>query len=85
MTIVVVRLDVLRSQAVVALLLHGTASCELAGPFEGVDTTAVELDLLNRALGPYLRQNGLDLADRTDIETLVRALRRSGLWMRGSP
>lgn len=69
----------LRIQRVVERLLRGIAFRELAGPFEGVDTTAAEIEMMKRALGRFLERNGLELDSRKDIDALVRSLRQMGL------
>jgi hypothetical protein len=56
------------------------ATAPLAGPFEGWDSTPVELRYLEEVAGPVVRALGLQLRDGADIERVVATLvRRFGL------
>jgi hypothetical protein len=68
-----------RAQTLVARLLGEASGRALAGPFEGVDTTAAEIALMRRAFAPHLQRTGRELATRADIDALVRSLLRRGL------
>lgn len=58
----------------------GAARSPLSGPFEGWDTTPVELDYMRRAFGPVLAPLGLQLESRADIEiAVVTMMREFGL------
>jgi hypothetical protein len=46
----------------------------LDGPFEGYDSTPVELELLNRQLGPFLRALDIELDGRAAITELIEHL-----------
>ena len=59
---------------VVEALVRGAAERELAGPWEGYDTTATDLATMNAALGPLLGHYGLEVRDRAGIERVVRLL-----------
>jgi hypothetical protein len=50
------------------------ARAPLAGPFEGWDSTPVELRFLRDAMGPLLAQLGIELRTRTDLDRAVATL-----------
>ncbi len=57
-----------------ASLLRRADSAELHGPFEGYDTTPVEIELMHSALGPLLSALGVSLRSRHDIDQVARLL-----------
>jgi hypothetical protein len=69
----------LRIQSFVEGCLRAAARHELAGPSERSDTTALEIELMERALGPYLRRARIALHGRADVDALVRSLVQRGL------
>jgi hypothetical protein len=48
-----------------------TSYTELSGPFEGYDTTATELRLMEKHIGDLAAQFGVSLKSRADLELLV--------------
>lgn len=49
---------------------------ELAGPFEGYDTTATEIELLTRHFAPILEASDISLNTREDVDRFVLDLKR---------
>lgn len=59
----------------VASLAEHVVGQPLAGPFEGYDTTATEVELLRRSMGAALQQQlGLVIEGREDIDRMVQRL-----------
>ena len=55
-------------------LLRAMAEKPLDGPFEGYDSTPVELAFLNKAIGSLVEQFGITLEKREDIDRLADML-----------
>lgn len=59
---------------VLEALVRDLATRDLAGPWEGYDSTPTELAFLRRALGPHLRAFGSTLESRADIDRVAAML-----------
>ncbi len=55
-------------------LTHVLDGQPLTGPFEGYDTTPLELRCLRQTVGPIVNQKGIALENRRDIDRVARML-----------
>lgn len=73
------RLDFLKMAAVADLveaMARDVATRQLAGPWEGYDTTRTDLTTMRATLGPLLRLLGAKLEGREDIDRVAEIVRR---------
>ncbi len=52
----------------------GASRVDLSGPRDGYDTTATEIEFMNRAFAPILQAMGIELRERADVDTLASRL-----------
>lgn len=68
------KLNYQKMQAIVSYLLdlvYEVGKTKLDGPFEGYDSTPVELELMNRAIGQFAASYGIRLETRRDIDQIA--------------